>query len=151
TFAQPVRGWDGAPQSVYTDHFLGAHPIDGPMGYKLEAPPLYPVIFASTLPGYGARQADMLRRFPNTHTLLALLRDGFHPQSPGGIVKLRGDGSPVPDYPLNADVLEGARRAFLSMAEIQFAAGALTVTPVHELAGEYATWPQAREAIRALP
>jgi hypothetical protein len=28
-------------------------PIDGPIGYKLEVPPLHPVLFASTLPGFG--------------------------------------------------------------------------------------------------
>jgi len=151
TFAQTVEGWNGAPQTIYTDHFLGTQPIDGPIGYKLEAPPIYPVIFASTLPGYGQQQAAMLKRFPNTHTLLALLRDGFHAQSPGGVVKLRGDGSPVLDYPLNDFVMDGARRALLSMAEIQFAAGAQTVAPVHELAGEYTSWAQARDAIRVLP
>jgi choline dehydrogenase-like flavoprotein len=151
TFAHRVEGWAGAPQSVYTDHFLGTHPIDGPMGYKIEAPPLHPVIFTTTLPGFGQQQADTLARFPHTQALIALLRDGFHPQSPGGIVTLRGDGSPVLDYPLGDFVMEGARRAMLSMAEIQFAAGALTVSPGHELGGSYTSWPQARAAIQALP
>ena len=47
--------------------------------------------------------------------------------------------------------MEGARRAYLSMAEIQFAAGALTVTPVHEMASPYTNWAQARKAIATLP
>jgi hypothetical protein len=34
-----------------------------------------------------------LREFPNTHVLLALMRDGFHRESPGK-VKLRADGTP---------------------------------------------------------
>ncbi|MCK7498811.1 MAG: GMC family oxidoreductase N-terminal domain-containing protein [Comamonadaceae bacterium] len=38
--------------------------------------------------------------------------------------RLRSDGTPVLDYPLNDFVCDGARRALLSMAEIQFAAGA---------------------------
>jgi choline dehydrogenase-like flavoprotein len=120
------------------------------MGYKLEAPPLHPVIFASTLPGFGAPQAAALARFPHTHVLIALLRDGFHPDSPGGVVRLRGDGSPVLDYPLNDFVMDGARRAFLSMAEIQFAAGAQAVHPVHEQAAPFARWPEARAAIGQL-
>ena len=33
----------GAPQSVYSDHFLHVDPIDGPIGYKLEVPPLDPI------------------------------------------------------------------------------------------------------------
>jgi choline dehydrogenase-like flavoprotein len=151
TFEQKVEAWNGAPQTLYSDHFLETQPIDGPIGYKLEAPPMHPLIFATTLAGYGQAQANFLRQFPHMHSLLALMRDGFHPLSVGGQVKLRSDGSPVLDYPLNDFVLDGARRAFLSMAEIQFAAGASSVVPVHELAGSYASWAQAREAIKALP
>jgi choline dehydrogenase-like flavoprotein len=148
---QKVEGWQGAPQSIYSDHFLETQPVDGPIGYKLEAPPLHPVIFASTVSGFGQTQAGLLRQFPHTHVLLALLRDGFHAQAPGGRVKLRGDGSPVLDYPLTDFVMEGARRAMLSMAEIQFAAGAKQVLPVHELTQPYTAWQQARQAIEALP
>ena len=36
---QRVEGWAGAPQTVYTDHYMDTQPIDGPMGFKLEAPP----------------------------------------------------------------------------------------------------------------
>jgi len=150
-FEQPVEGWKGAPQTLYSDHFLQTQPIDGPIGYKLEAPPLHPVIFTSTLPGFGRAQTELLAQFPNTQALLALLRDGFHEQSPGGRVSLRDDGSPLLDYPLNDFVMAGARRALLSMAEIQFAAGARTVLPVHEMAQAYTSWPQARAAIAALP
>jgi len=146
-----VEGWHGAPQTIYTDHFLDTHPIDGPIGYKLEAPPLHPVIFASTVSGHGQEQADLLRQFPSTHVLLALLRDGFHQESPGGVVRLRGDGTPELDYPLTAFVMEGARRALLRMAELQFAAGARQVLPVHEMAAPYGSWDQARAAIAALP
>ncbi|MBC7956009.1 MAG: GMC family oxidoreductase N-terminal domain-containing protein, partial [Cytophagales bacterium] len=151
TFEQKVEAWDGAPQTLYSDHFLQTQPIDGPIGYKLEAPPMHPVIFASTLAGYGQAQADSLRQFAHMHSLLALMRDGFHPQSVGGQVKLHSDGTPLLDYPLTDFVMDGARRALLSMAEIQFAAGARTVVPVHELAGAYTSWSQAQEAIRALP
>ena len=34
----------GAPQSVYSDHYLDTLPLDGPIGFKLEAPPVYPVL-----------------------------------------------------------------------------------------------------------
>ena len=149
-FEQPVQGWSGAPQSIYSDHFLHVAPIDGAIGYKLEAPPLHPVIFATTLAGYGRAQAELLKQFPHTHSLLALLRDGFHAQSPGGQVRLRGDGSPLLDYPLNDFIMDGARRAFLGMAEIQFAAGARSVLPVHEAAPQLKSWAQAREVIAAL-
>jgi choline dehydrogenase-like flavoprotein len=146
-----VEGWQGAPQTIYSDHFLETQPLEGPIGYKLEAPPLHPVIFASTLSGYGQEQAEQLRQFPFTHVLLALLRDGFHEDSPGGAVRLRADGSPELDYPLTDFVMDGARRAMLSMAEIQFAAGARQVLPVHEMARACSTWAEARQTIQALP
>jgi choline dehydrogenase-like flavoprotein len=149
--AQKVEGWQGAPQSIYTDHFLETQPIDGPIGFKLEAPPLHPVIYASSVVGFGRDEAALLTEFPSTHVLLALLRDGFHAQAPGGTVGLRGDGSPVLDYPLTEFVMDGARRALLAMAEIQFAAGARQVLPVHELAKPCDTWPQAKQAIESLP
>lgn len=148
---EPVAGYSGAPQSVYSDHFLEQTPIDGHLGFKLEAPPLHPVLFATTLHGYGEQHARLMGQFSRAHALIALLRDGFHPDSPGGRVHLRGDGTPVLDYPLNDFFWEGARRAFLAMAEIQFAAGARTVCVVHEQCGGYASWREAKNAITRLP
>lgn len=148
---QKVEGWHGAPQTIYTDHFLETQAIDGPIGFKLEAPPLHPVIFASSVSGFGEPQAALLRNFASTHVLLALLRDGFHDESPGGAVGLRSDGSPTLDYPLTPFVMDGARRALLAMAQIQFAAGAREVLPVHELAQPYARWEDARAALLGLP
>ena len=148
-FPQRVDGHRGAPQVFYSDHFLW--PADGPVGYKLEVPPLHPVLTATTLHGFGAVHAERMRSFAHTHAMIALLRDGFHPDSPGGSVGLNDDGSPVLDYPLGDYLFDGARRALLSMAEIQFAAGAHTVFPVHELATGYGSWAEARTAIAALP
>ncbi len=150
-FADAVEGWAGAPQTIYSDHFLDVAPIDGPMGYKLEAPPLHPLIASTALPGFGDEQAQAMRDFPRTQAVLALMRDGFHEQSPGGKVTLQGNGSPVLDYPLNDYLWDAARRALLSMAEIQFAAGAQQVTPVHQMAQHYTSWQQARQAIAQLP
>ncbi len=150
-FEQKVEAWSGAPQTIYTDHFLETQAIDGPIGYKLEAPPLHPLIFASTVPGMGQSQYDLLKAFPHSHTLLALMRDGFHEDASGGQVKLRGDNSPVLDYALTDFIMDGGRRALLSMMEIQFAAGALQVLPLHEMAKPYTAWSQARDAVNALP
>jgi choline dehydrogenase-like flavoprotein len=146
----PVHAHAGAPQTVYSDHFLDSLPIDGSIGFKLEAPPLHPVIFATTMSGFGEQHTSMMRDFNRTHVLLSLLRDGFHPESRGGTVVLRDDGSPILDYPLSEFVFDGMRRAFLAMAEIQFAAGARHAFPVHEQAQPYASWQQAKQAILAL-
>jgi choline dehydrogenase-like flavoprotein len=145
-----VAGYAGAPQSVYSDHFLDTLPLDGPMGFKLEAPPLHPVLAAITLPNHGARHARWMREFPRMQVLLALLRDGFRAESPGGTVTLRDDGTPVLDYPFTPYVWDGARRAFATMAEIQFAAGARRVMPMHGDGNVYANWAEARAAIDGL-
>ncbi|MBS0305122.1 MAG: GMC family oxidoreductase [Proteobacteria bacterium] len=150
-FDDAIAGWQGAPQSLYTDHFLHTAPIDGPIGFKLEVPPLHPVIVSSTLPGFGLEQTATMKGFARTQALIALLRDGFHAESPGGQVTLRDDGSPLLDYPLTPFVLEGARRALHHMAEIQFAAGARSVLPVHERARPCRQWDEARAMIAALP
>jgi choline dehydrogenase-like flavoprotein len=92
-----------------------------------------------------------MREFPQVNALLALLRDGFHPESQGGQVRLGANNLPVLDYPLNEVIWEGARRALLAMAEIQFAAGARWVTPVHETAPGYSSWAEAKQGITALP
>ena len=146
-----VAAWSGAPQSIYSDHFLETQAIDGPIGFKLEAPPLHPIIFAANLIGFGQSHASQLTQFPQTHALLALLRDGFHEQSVGGRVGLRSDGSPKLDYPLTDFVMDGARRALLAMAEIQFAAGATSVLPFHEMAQPWTSWRDAKKGIDALP
>jgi choline dehydrogenase-like flavoprotein len=151
TFDHEVAGWQGAPQTIYTDHFLDVHPIDGPIGYKLEAPPLHPLIFTTSVAGFGREAAASFAQFPNTHALLALMRDGFHAESPGGRVTLRQDGSPELDYPLTPFVMDGARRALLSMAELQFSAGARQVLTGHELAPIYTSWQQAKAGIVTLP
>lgn len=150
-FDERIAGWEGAPQTIYSDHFLDIDPIDGPIGYKLEAPPLHPVIAATTLPGFGAQQTAAMKDLPNSHAVLALMRDGFHEQSPGGQVHLKSDGTPVLDYPLTDFVMDGARRALLSMAEIQFAAGATSVLPVHEMAQASRNWADAKAQINSLP
>jgi choline dehydrogenase-like flavoprotein len=144
-----VDGFAGAPQSIFSDHFLQG-PADGPLGYKLEAPPLHPILVATTLPGHGVEHADWMRQLSHMHVLIALMRDGFHESNVGGSVGLNSDGTPVLDYHLDAFFWDGARRALASMAEIQFAAGAKVVMPVHAPVASYSNWTAARTGIAAL-
>jgi choline dehydrogenase-like flavoprotein len=145
----PVEGFSGAPQSVYTDRFLEG-PLEGPIGYKLEVPPLHPLLVATTLTAFGAPQSRLMSELPNVHVIIALLRDGFHDESTGGTVGLKGDGSPLLDYPIAPYVWDGARRAFATMAKIQFAAGAKGVFPLHEDARLYGDAASADDAIAQL-
>ena len=142
-----VDGFSGAPQTIYSDHYLEANAIDGPIGFKLEAPPIHPVLAAITLPGHGVSHASWMKRLPQMQVIIALLRDGFHEESVGGRVRLARDGTPLLDYSLTPYVFEGVRRAFAVMAEIQFAAGATAVMPVHAEGDGYASIGAARAAI----
>jgi choline dehydrogenase-like flavoprotein len=144
-----IAPYSGAPQTIHSDHFLDTLPVDGPIGYKLEAPPLHPVLTAITLPNHGPAHARWMRELPHLHAQIALLRDGFHADSPGGTVTVGSDGAPVLDYPLTPYVWDGVRRAFRTMAEIQFAAGATTVMPIHGNGTAYESWAGARAAIDA--
>ncbi|MGH7738134.1 MAG: GMC family oxidoreductase N-terminal domain-containing protein [Candidatus Tyrphobacter sp.] len=144
-----VDAFSGAPQSIYSDAFLET-PFDGPVGFKLEVPPVHPVLVATALPGLGTQHSDLAGQMAHTHVVIALLRDGFHRESQGGNVAVARDGTPVLDYPMTPYLWEGARRAFASMAEIQFAAGATAVFPLHESATPYATLEQAKAGIAAL-
>ena len=146
-----VDGFAGAPQTIYSDHFLDSFPLDGPIGYKLEVPPLHPILTSTTLPGIGEAHAQWMHGFPRLQVIIALMRDGFHAQSPGGSVGLRSDATPLLDYPLHDYLWDGARRALATMAEIQFAAGAATVAPLHSTGITYSTWRDAKRGMAALP
>ncbi len=145
-----VAAFSGAPQSIYSDHFLHTQPIDGPVGYKLEVPPVHPVLMATTTPGYGVDHARLMKNLPNTQVIIALLRDGFHPESKGGSVGLKADGTPLLDYSISQYLWDGMRRALLTMAEIQFAAGAKSVVPIHEAMLELHSVGAARKQIPQL-
>ena len=45
----------------------------GPMGYKLEAPPIHPILAAITLPNHGRGHARWMNELPRMQVLLALL------------------------------------------------------------------------------
>ncbi len=145
-----VEAYQGAPQTVYSDHFLNTQALTGEIGFKLEAPPVHPLLFASTLNGFGNDHARWMNQMPYVHVLLALLRDGFHAESVGGTVRLRADGTPELDYPITEYVWRGVKRALLAMAEIQFAAGAVEVVAVHEHAQPMTSWAEAKKHIEAL-
>jgi choline dehydrogenase-like flavoprotein len=145
---EPVRAFEGAPQSIYSDHFLW--PGGGKLGYKLEVPPVHPLLGATVFRLHGRLHAEMMARFADTQAMIALMRDGFNTHEPGGTVRLRDDGSPELDYRLNGRLEDGLKRAYLSMAELQFAAGAESVLPQHTEAQPYRSWPEAREGISQL-
>ena len=148
-FEQLIDPYYGAPQSVYSDHFQWLE-VDGQVGYKLEVPPLQPGLTSVLLLGHGARHFEDISKLPNLHAMIALLRDGFHAQSEGGSIELAGDGTPIIDYEINDYLWDGVRRSWLTMAEIQFAAGAKAVRPSHVDAPWYQSWEEAKAGINGL-
>ncbi|UVE18080.1 GMC family oxidoreductase [Pseudomonas sp. LS44] len=149
-FEQVINPFYGAPQSIYSDHFQWDQGASGRMSYKLEVPPLHPALTSTLLGRFGVDNALRMEQLPHTNVVLALMRDGFHPDSAEGSVELRGDGSPVLDYRMTDYTWNGVRRAFHSMAEIQFAAGAKAVMPMHNDAGFVKTLGEARQLIDGL-
>lgn len=149
-FDQPIMPFYGAPQTTYTDQFQWSDGVSGKMSYKLEVPPLQPAFAASLLMGYGQQHAELMQELPYTNAMLSLLRDGFHPQSVGGEVSLLSDGMPTLAYALNDYIWDGVRRAFISMAQIQLAAGAKTILPLHADAHQVSTESAALKMISEL-
>ncbi len=128
---QPVEAWNGAPQSAYSHHFIDRGPER--MGYFLEVPPLYPMIAATVLPGFGAAHQSLMQRLPSTQVTIAITADGFVPGDVGGTVRL---GDPKErrvhiDYPLRPWHWEAFRDACEVMARVQFAGGAREVISLH--------------------
>ncbi|MFW0757116.1 GMC family oxidoreductase N-terminal domain-containing protein [Pseudomonas sp. H11T01] len=149
-FDEVINPFYGAPQSIYSDHFQWQDGTTGKMSYKLEVPPLHPALATTLFGGFGSDNALRMEQLPHTHAMLALLRDGFHPDSPGGSVELRGDGTPVLDYQVSPYAWDGLRRAFHSMAQIQFAGGAKEVMPLHSDARYVKNLAEARTLIDGL-
>ena len=148
-FAEQINGHSGAPQSIYSDEFVWRDGAAGELGYKLEVAPVHPVLIASKTIGYGVSHAQLMANFNQMQVTIALIRDGFNEQSPGGQVRLTDD-SFVLDYPLTDGFWNAARRAFLSMAELQFAAGAKKVLPMHDGLTFFESWNDAKQSINQL-
>ena len=151
TMPKAVNAFYGTPQSIASDQFQWKDGATGAMGYKLEVPPLAVGITAGISNLFGLELKKSMAQFPNYNAVLALLRDGFVPESEGGQVRVGSDGSPVLEYNFSPYMWDGIRRSFLSMAELQFAAGATHVRPAHLDGGNYKSWQEAKQGIQALP
>jgi choline dehydrogenase-like flavoprotein len=146
---EPVQPFYGVQQSVYMDQFTWRDGAAGRAGFNMEAAGAQPVVSMNAWKGIGAEMADFASRLPYLHTLVSQIRDGFHPDSQGGEVRLEDDRA-VLDYPINDFIWDGVRSSYLAMAECQFAAGAESVHPACSDASAYRSWPEARTGIGAL-
>lgn len=147
---EKIDPYYGAPQTIHSNQFLWRDGVTGELGYKIEAAPLHPALAATVFGEFGQVHAEVMRQVPYAQPLIAITRDGFNEQSPGGTVQLHGNGNPVVDYPVNDYLFRGVRHAYGSLMEIQFAAGARRVALIHGDAGWFSSWKQARTALADL-
>lgn len=139
----------GAPQSIYSDHFQWD--TQGDMGFKLEVPPMQPAMGGQIIGFHGMKLMDTMKDLPNLQGTIALMRDGFDEGSQGGTVELDSGGKPILDYPITPYIWKGLRKAHHIMAEVQFAAGAKSVMPLHHDATFYTSLKDCKNAIDQLP
>lgn len=145
-----INPFYGAPQSIYSDHFQWQRVDTGPICFKLEVPPLQPAFAAAFYTAAGEEIAECMDQLDHTQCMIALMRDGFHEDSQGGTVELGDQGQPVIDYPVDGYLLEGVKRAWSVMLEMQFATGAKSARPAHVDARHYTSWKEAKAALAEL-
>lgn len=146
-----IDGFYGAPQSIASDEFQWRDDNLAAPGFKLEVPPMYVGLSSAIFGKHGKALVEDQAMLPYTNAMLALLRDGFHDDSPGGEVRIDEQGYPLLDYDVSDYLWRGVKQAYLRMAEVQFAAGAKRVSPGH-LDGRWcATWDEAKQHIEQLP
>jgi choline dehydrogenase-like flavoprotein len=149
-YEEAIDPFYGAPQSIYSDHFQWQSVSSGPVGFKLEVPPLQPAFAAGFYSAAGEELTNSMNQLDHTQCMIALMRDGFHEQSQGGAVEINDKGQPALDYPINEYLLEGVRRAWNVMLEMQFATGAKSARPAHKQATHYRSWKEAKAAVAEL-
>ena len=130
-FEEKVEAFSGAPQSVYSHHFLDRGPDK--IGFLLEVPPVHPMLAATVGTRVGAPLMELMTQLPHLQVCLAITVDGLLPGEEGGTVKLRSDAySRVSfNYELGPQNFEAFRAACKEMARVQFAAGAKKVMSLH--------------------
>ncbi|MBX7098890.1 MAG: GMC family oxidoreductase [Myxococcaceae bacterium] len=130
-FDEKVEAFSGAPQSVYSHHFIDRGP--GKVGFFLEVPPVHPMLASVVATVVGRQAQTLLSSLPYLNVCIAISVDGLLPQETGGTVKLRsGAYNRVSfNYDLRAEHFEAFKTACEEMARIQFAAGAKKVMSLH--------------------
>jgi choline dehydrogenase-like flavoprotein len=123
-FADPVRSWEGAPQTVVGDAFAS---LDGGYGFRVEAVPAHPGLLAmgASWSGGGAAR-ERLALLGHLAPTIALVRD----REGGKVAELRSGGVRI-DYRPGRREQAMLRRALLEMCEMQLAAGAEEVYTLH--------------------
>jgi choline dehydrogenase-like flavoprotein len=114
-FDEPIRGWDGALQSVYTDHFHHD-------GIKLVGVYTAVNFLAAGLPGVGPTLRKRARSLGHCAVFGGMIHD-----EGGGRVRPGPGREPVLSYSMAPRDLERLRKSITLLAEVSLAAGAKEV------------------------
>jgi choline dehydrogenase-like flavoprotein len=120
-YDEEIYGYRGIPQSYYVDEFIDLEK-DPDSGYILMPVFGFPVLTATSLPGFGKAHYELMKSYHRMVGILVLMHD----QS-SGRVETDGNGRPRITYAVN----EHEQRLFVEgmkhCAEILFASGAKRV------------------------
>ncbi len=142
-FDEKVEGWDGAMQSVYSDHFANE-------GLTLVG--IYPVpsVLAAAFPGVGREHRRLVKSLPN----LAFFGAMIHDEGNGRVMRWLGR-EPLVTYRMGARDRHRLWRGVGILGELAFAAGAREIlvpifgvdpiTSVQKLRALIASPPSARK------
>jgi choline dehydrogenase-like flavoprotein len=123
-YADPVEPWRGPPQTIMSDQFAR---VAGNFGFRLEAAPAHPGLFALGAPWTSARDhRRLMQRASHVAATIALTRD-----SAGGRVRARGDGSVRIDYTVGKRDRALVAQGIAAAARMHLAAGADEVRTLH--------------------
>ena len=127
-FEEPVRAWEGVPQSYVVDESLNLdRSLEG--GWLTFAASAQPVATAGMLPGIGADHRELMRRYAHLGAIAVFLHDRT-----AGRVKADRRGRAVIHYELGEEDRRDAVAALGQATEILFAAGASKVVlPYNDL------------------
>lgn len=120
-FDEPVRAWEGIPQTYECTEHLQFERDDGPRTWIVPAF-AHPVGTAALVPGHGREHRDMMRRYAHLGALTAMVHDRAR-----GAVRPDGDRGLSVDYWPDASDRAELSRGLAACARLLFAAGARRV------------------------
>ncbi|CAG0999694.1 cholesterol oxidase [Myxococcaceae bacterium] len=118
-FGEPIDAYRGIPQSYYVDEFIDLAK-DPHSGYVLMPIVGFPVLTASSLPGFGKRHSRWMRDYARLGGLLVLLHD----RSAGSVAPGSAPGRPAISYTLEPGDATLLADGLARSAEVLFAGGA---------------------------
>ena len=123
-YPEPVRPWEGPPQTVMCDEHAE---LAGTYGVRLEVAPGHPGLLALALPWTSARDHRAhMQRVAHASTTIVLTRD-----SEGGRVRVRREGRAAFDYRIGRRELAHLKRGIAAAVRTHVAAGAEEVITLH--------------------